>query len=289
MVFGRIAHEMIEASANGDDPQKILTNYEKNIGKVFSSERDAYMEIINDVDLLMDGYFNYYAKDKIKFVAIKGKLAEHEFEVPLTKGINIKGKIDAINRTSDSRVWLTEHKSHKEIPTEDVRFRDLQTVIYASILPTLGIKTVDGVLWDYIRTKPPTIPGLLKSGELSRAKIDTLPSVYRTEIKRNKLKESDYKEILKSLENNERNFYRRVYMPMNIKLSNQLLSEVIITAKEIQEKGGIDCTRNITKDCSWCEFESLCRAELTGMDADFIRKKEFQVKKEEEKGNELNG
>ncbi len=276
LVFGSICHEMIEAYANGDNPRDILKKYEEGAKKLFSAEVEEYMQIIADADLLMQGYFDYYKKDKLKFVAIKGKLAEHEFEVELTSGITLKGKIDAICRTTDKRVWLGEHKTHKRIPDEEARFKDLQVVVYASILPQLGIKHIDGILWDYIRSSPPSVPKLLKSGELSKAQIDTTPAVYLDTIREHKLNPKDYAEKLKELENNERSFYQRVYMPINSTLSKQLLEETIETAKEIAERGGKDKTRNITRDCSWCEYKGLCRAELTGMDADFIRKREFE-------------
>lgn len=281
LVFGSMCHEMIEAHANGDNPNEVLKKYANESKKLFSAEVDEYMQVIADVEQLMTAYFTYYKNDGLKFVAIKGKLAEHEFEVEIARGIKLKGKIDAVTRTKDKRVWLTEHKSHKKIPDDGVRFRDLQTVIYADVLPQLGVKKIDGVLWDYIRSTPPSVPKLLKSGELSKAQIDTLPGVYLQAIKSHKLSPKDYSDKLQELEGNERSYFKRIFMPTAPSLSKQLLSETVETAKEVDERGGKDCTRNITRDCSWCEFEGLCRAELTGMDADFIRKREFETQEEE--------
>ena len=148
-------------------------------------------------------------------------------------------------------------------------------------MPQLGIKKADGVLWDYIRSTSPSIPRLLKSGELSQAAIDTLPEIYLKAIKENRLNPRDYQEKLKELEGNRSSFFQRVFMPTCSELSKQLLSETVETAKEMQERGEKDCTRNLTRDCSWCEYESLCRAELTGIDADFIRKREFEKRGDE--------
>lgn len=281
LVFGSICHEMIEAHANGSDSQLVIKKYTDAAKQLFTAEVDEYMAIVNDANLLMAHYFIYYNKDGLKFLSIKDKSAEHKFEIPLVKGITLNGKIDAVCQTKDKRKWLTEHKTHKEIPSEDIRFRDLQTVIYANALPSLGIKNVDGVMWDYIRSKAPRVPDVLKSGKLSKAAIDTLQPVYFQAILDNKLDPKEYQDKLDELRGAEKYFFKRIFMPINAELSKQLLSETVETAKEIQEKGGKDMTRNISRDCSWCSYESLCRAELTGLDADFIRKREFTVRKDE--------
>lgn len=275
LVFGSIGHEMIEANANGDDPKDIIKKYETQAKKLFSAERPEYLEVVSDAKTVMNHYFEYYKKDKMKFVAIGGKLAEHKFEVKFANGILLKGTIDAVMRDPENRIWLVEHKSHKVIPNDDQRFRDLQTIIYTSVLESLGIKKVDGVMWDYIRSKPPTVPELLKNGKLSVARIDTLQNVYLKAIVDNKLNPKDYKKKLKELEGNEVNFFKRVFMPINPTLYNTLIKETVETANEMSQNAATDKTRNITKDCSWCSFESLCRAELLGIDADLIRKKEF--------------
>lgn len=284
LVFGSVIHEMIEANANNKKPSSILKKYRSETKNMFSVEVDEYLKVIDDAEALMEHYFKFYEDDGLEFMEINGKLAEHEFEVPLTKDILLKGKIDAFMRDKKKkRIWLTEHKSHKEIPGEDVRWRDIQTATYYEVTPKLGIKQVDGILWDYVRSKPPSIPELLKKGGLSKAKIDTLPSVYLDAIKEHNLNPKDYKEILKSLEGREETYFKRVFMPISSKLTGQLMKETIATAQEMAERGEDDCTRNISRDCSWCSYEKLCRAELFGLDADFIRKKEFTIKKEETK------
>ncbi len=276
LVFGSIVHEMIEAHANGDSPQDVLTKYRKDVKKLFSAERDEYLQIVTDAELLMVGYFRKYEKDKLKFIAIKRKLAEHEFSVPLTDGIILEGKVDALARKPDKTVWMVEHKSHKEVPGEDVRLRDLQTVIYETVLVEHGfVERIDGILWDYIRSKPPTIPRLLKDGSMSQAAIDTTPEVYRQALIDAKLDPKKYKDMLKSLEKAADSFYQRVYMPLNRTMSKQLMGEFITTSKEMRDCHGKDATRNLTKDCSWCEYRQLCTAELLGNDADFIRSREF--------------
>lgn len=289
LVFGSICHEMIEAKANKLNPATILEKYKKGAKKLFSAEVEEYMQTITDAETVMAGYFNYYKEDGLLFVPIKKKRAEHAFEVTIAKGIILKGKIDAVmEREDDETVWLGEHKTHKKIPDENQRFSDVQTVIYLDVLPDLGIKNADGVLWDYIRSSAPTVPRLLKDGTLSKAQIDTTPTVYRQAIKDNKLKEKDYADKLKELEGNEKSFYQRVYLPVQPALSKQVLEDTITTAREMMEKGGSDNTRNLTKDCGWCEFQGLCKAELMGLDADFIRKREYETREEADEANKQN-
>lgn len=275
LIFGSICHEMIEAHANKENPRKVLKQYRRDKKKLFSAEVDEYLQTIYDAESLMTGYFHFYKNDRLKFIKVKGRAAEHEFTVPLCKGIQLTGKIDALAQTPDKRKWLVEHKTHRVIPNEDVRFIDIQTSIYFEVLPEIGIKSVDGVLWDYIRSKAPTVPQLLKSGELSKRKIDTLPHIFLEAVEENSLDPKDYQETIEGLNANYDSYFQRVFMPIRPSLSKQLLSDTIETAKDIAERGETACTRNLSKDCSWCEYNSLCKAELLDMDVDFIKQREF--------------
>jgi hypothetical protein len=79
--------------------------------------------------------------------------------------------------------WLLEHKNHKSFPNADHRWRNLQSSVYIRFIEMMGWWKVEGTLWDYIRSKPPTRPQILKSGGVSSRDLDSLPQVVIDTIK----------------------------------------------------------------------------------------------------------
>jgi hypothetical protein len=269
---------MIEAHLCGKDPWLPWRSMKRKHSKLFREEVEEYGDLPEQIKILMEGYFRWYKKDPLRFIPLKrgGKKAEHELKVQLTPRIILGLKIDAIGVTKDKLRWLIDHKSHKTIPTGDLPYTDIQTMLYCWALEQENFK-VDGVAWNYIRVKTPTLPQPLKAGGLSKAKsIDTTWGVYKSEIKRLGLKLSDYKDMKELLIDKEADFYTRLYMPINRTLMNNLKEEMTQAAREmIAEKPPI---RNIERHCDWCEFKNLCQGELRGLDVNWIRKNEYQEK-----------
>lgn len=155
---------------------------------------------------------------------------------------------------------------------------DLQTLLYVWGLEKNKTQ-VEGILWDYVRSKPPTEPEVLKKGGLSIAQnIDTDYDTYLEAIKKNKLKPRDYQEKLKSLEGASEKFFRRVYMTAPPDVVKQLVKDMVITSEEIQKNPGCR-VRSLSFDCKQCMFHNLCQAELRGLDTDFILKSQYTKSK----------
>lgn len=279
LIRGTIIHKMVELGSTGKDPFLALKAAAKQYDKLFREEKEEYGDLIGDIGRLMTGYFDWYAIDPVKPILLKGIPAvELNFSVELCKGVQLEGKIDRVGTTRDKLRWLEDTKSHKTLPEGDINYSDIQTVLYTWAFEKQWDVKIDGILWNYIRYKAPTIPELLKSGELSHANIDTLWPVYADAIKRHKLDPKDYQDMKKKLEGKESSFFIRARLPVNKKLHEAIRAEAIITAKEMQEER--DPYRNIGRHCSWCEYAPLCQAELRGLDASIIRKKSYQAKQE---------
>lgn len=279
LIRGTIMHDMQEAKIEGLDPWKVFESAMKKNRKMFKEEIEEFGNLPEEIKALMEGYWKYYKPEPLKYIKHGGKKSEWPFEVELpgTSGIILKGRLDSAARTKDKRVWLVEHKCHKTLPTNEFKFTDIQSVLYAWAMPIFGLPEPDGVCWDYTRAKAPTIPNVLKSGELSRSeKIDTTWTVYLQAIKDNDLKPKDYADMKAVLEGKEEDFYKRVFLPLSKAVTENMLEETVTTAKEIRRRAGKDNTRTIAQHCGWCEFSDGCRAEFTGLDADYIWKHNFE-------------
>lgn len=281
---GTILHEMIDARVKGKDPFAISRRYAKEYRQLLREEREMYGEtFIEDIDRIFEGYKRAYPKDHL----LKVEHSEKEIEVELTKGITLKAIIDKIVWDGQRR-WLMEHKSHRTIPDEEKRFSDLQTVIYTwAWNEEHADEPIEGVMWDYLRTKPPTIPEPLVKGGLSVAKnqdTDYYTYVMTAAQHQVNLNEPKYAEFVGMLKKRgSMDFFQRITLPSPPKvLIKSIVQDLRETAVVIRDQGRKLQARNMTKDCSWeCEFYKLCHAELRGLDSDFVRKTEFEVRDEE--------
>jgi PD-(D/E)XK nuclease superfamily protein len=274
--FGSIIHEMVEAEVGGKNPFKVLKNLAIKEEKLFDEEREMYGNIVEDIEYIMTAYFDYWEKrpEHLVYIPVKKKWAEHEFEIEIDKDIIAKGKIDAFAKYKKLKS-LVEHKSHKNIPNEEHRWRNLQSVFYIRIADMLGWGSMEGTIWDYIRSKPPTRPEILKSGKLSERALDSLPQVVEDVIKANKLKRDDYKTLIKSQEDNLPSYFQRIYTPANKNVIASVFTEFVATSREMAALHGKSKEKTFGQHCTWCGFRTLCAAELKGHDVDFVKEREF--------------
>jgi hypothetical protein len=280
LTFGSLVHELLDVSINGGDWLKRLKVIEKRDAKLFQAGREEYGDIVNDTRTIMTEYFETYSETYLKYISFENKLAEHVFEVPLTKGIMLKGKIDGFAEMHNGLKALVEHKTFNYLPSEDHRWRNVQSGIYHHVARELGVK-LDGTLWDYIRSKPPTVPVLLKDGSTSMKEVDTLPTVVRAVLKERNQSEKLYAALLRKAEESRKKWFHRVFNRRRDEVVKILTSDFVETAKEMQKLHGVSQTMTIDRHCEWCQFEPLCRAKIQGHDVDFIKRGEYRVEEDQ--------
>lgn len=285
LLRGEILGQMLDARALPaivkKDPYKILRKYSKQYAQLFAEEKEKYGDVPGDVKRLFEGYERKYANENLDYLGFEDFVA-----LDLVKDVRFIGYIDKRVRDQQGRAFLMDHKSHRVIPNEDQRFTDLQKVFYIWAWNEINSSNpVTGFIWDYIRTKAPTIPEQLKSGELSQRKdADTDYWTYVGELKRLKLDIEPYRDYLAMLKKKPDTRYIRVAMPNpNKAIIQNVLADLKNTAKEIHHGSGSK-DRNMTRMCpSDCDFYELCRAEVSGQDADYVRKNQYEEREPNER------
>lgn len=268
---GITLHEMLDAHVLGKDWRTPLETYRQNYHRMFSEERESF-STPEELESIFLRYQAFYKDDGLNY---EGR-TEIEVQVEY-QGLVFKGIIDKLPRDNQGRVFVCDHKTHRIIPDEDARFSDIQTILYYWALRQNG-EQVDGVLWDYIRTKTPTVPEKLKSGGISkRANIDTDVETYLKAIHDNGLDPADYQDMLEKVKRNV--FFKRIYLPKpNEMLVQSVVNDFFSTANEIiHSKSEV---RNLTKDCKRCSYYQLCTAEVRGLDTKFIKNLLFVIKQD---------
>lgn len=281
--FGKIVHSMLEAQANGDDPFEVLDGISLKDAKLFKAEKEMYGDIIKDIGIIFQEYLDYWPERHLIPLRKNKRSAEHPFEIELEKGLSFKGIIDEVDVAENKLKWLTDHKTFTRLPSEDHRWRNLQSSVYLRAIQMLGWwDNIAGTCWNYVRSKPPTRPEILKSGKLSERNIDTLPSVVHSVLRENKLKARDYPKLIKSAEANRKNYFLRIFTPVSNRVVDKIFDGFVDTAREIAEYHGTRTDKNIDRHCEFCDYEPICRAEFTGSDVDFVKEREYYEDKENE-------
>lgn len=206
---------------------------------------------------------------------------EKQFSIPLDDGTNYIGTIDMIVEDEDGFVWFVDHKTTIAIDIFDKNSdMDRQISRYWFALEQLGYN-VHGFIYNIILKDYPQLPKMLKSGALSKDKSQkTTAYLYREAIRMNKLKEEDYADFLQFLDEQPKEFFRRLKV-------ERTQAEVLASIDEMEDviediRNTKSYYRNITKDCHWdCPFKTLCQAEMDGSNADHIRNELFKQKEVE--------
>jgi CRISPR/Cas system-associated exonuclease Cas4 (RecB family) len=287
LAFGSIVHKMKETLAEGGDPLSVLDELPRQDIEAYQDDPEQFGDIIGDIRYIFKAYAAYWQGRELKYLPHGKRRAEHPFEIEIPKEkILIKGTIDAVTSHRGFN-WLTEHKNHKSIPNDDERWRSVQSVVYIKVIEMLDWwKNIEGTCWDYIRTKSPTRPELLKSGEISKRKIDTLPAVIidtlGQDLKRHRSKseqdvkfKKDFNSLIDAAILNMPTYFQRVYTPIKRRLVNKVWEDFLTTSKEMRDAKMRQPPMSIGRHCSWCAFESICRAELTDGDVDFVIEHEY--------------
>jgi hypothetical protein len=266
---------------------KAFDEFNKSLSKLFDEERALYKDLPQEVARIMRGYHLYWQDYKNLRVVRdeQGPLVEREIVVPITQDISVKVVIDLMAE-DPLGLWIVDHKSCKDLPQDDFRTTDVQSTLYYWVARQLGYRP-NGIMWNYIRTKAPTEPKVLKSGGLSRAKIDTDKATYLEAIKKYGLDPADYQDILSSL--SYKSFFTRIKLPKPAPVVKSVLRDLVTVGKRmmrLQGKPEAYFVRSLQRSCDWdCEFRPLCIADLLGHDTQFMIATHYE--RREDSGEEV--
>lgn len=211
------------------------------------------------------------------------KAIEMPFNIHLEGRINYIGTIDLLVEDEDGKLWIADHKTTANLDIYDKNSdmdRQISRYWYA-IERYLDVK-IEGFIYNIILKDYPVPPKVLKSGQLSKDKSQkTTKDMYLDAIRLNKLNIDDYADFLQFLDEQPKEFFRRMKVERNISEMRASIDELTDVIYDIRDTKRF--YRNITKDCSWdCPFKTLCVAEMDGSNADHIRNELFTVKDDAE-------
>ena len=188
--------------------------------------------------------------------------------------------------------WIGDHKTHKNLPDTTFRLLDAASPLYTWCARQNGYP-VDGFVWNYIVTKPPTKPKLAYAGtsreRLSEQAIVTdYPTMLRG-LRTLGLDPKDFLPQLRSLhaqrwkygEPQTSPFFRRDVLEKDDATMAQVVAAAMRTRDRMHGYGWEDLSsveRAPDRSCSFmCGYTDLCTTELFGGDALTLRRKQFRT------------
>lgn len=277
---GTLFHACLAALYAGEDWKGPLREYKAKFDELGEEVKVVLGDIPGETFRTMRSYVYRYRELDSEWVLVcdpEGKpIIERKFSarIPGTPVV-IRGRIDAVfEHKPTETIWVWDHKSTKSAtaPMSEVKFGDIQGIIYSLMVKSLifhNKRDVDGVLFNYLRSKPPAVPVLLKSGKaLSRAKsIDTDPYTFLLACKKYGFDPKDYKKEIRRLKG--RPFFSRIKVPASDRLTKTILYEIATRAMRIKDTTYF--TRTLQERfCNDCKMNPLCMAELFDQDINSV-------------------
>ncbi|APQ42012.1 helicase [Clostridium phage Clo-PEP-1] len=275
---GSAIHQAIEDYHNGKSWKKSVDKFSKEFYKnTFKEEILEFGDIPKMVYSLCDNYFHYYDEKEDNVTYVEN---EHHFELKLCKGVNLEGYIDSVLDV-DGKIWAKETKTYKKMPDRNFLIFNRQSAIYTWALLHEYPK-VSGTIWDIILAQQPGRPELTQKGVLSQKRIKSTPLELERGIKELGLDPKDYESYINSARWED--FFVRHPIILSKNILNSVMDDTIEIAKLIRDEGHKRKEKNLGKGCSFCEYKSLCQAELLNLDKEFIIKADYRQREESDNG-----
>jgi RecB family exonuclease len=268
---GTVVHEAIEKYNTGKSWKKVVRRFSKEFyANTLEEERVELGDLPKIVSSICDNYFACYENEDLEYLE-----CEKHFELPLTKTVNLEGYIDAITKDSRGNTWPMEHKTYSRLPKRDFIMFNPQSARYIWALENMGYKPY-GFLWNILLVgSTPLKPTMTeKTKKLSLAHINSTPFAIQQGIKELGLNPKDYQKFIDSFD--YEGFFYRQKIRLDKNVVKDIMQDTIDVAIMIEKQGSSLKAKNLTKDCSWCSYKSICQAELMGLDAKFVIKNEYE-------------
>jgi hypothetical protein len=289
---GTWMHSLLEAYYKGEDWMAVHTKLSRQFNQMFDEEKDFYGNLPEECLKLMESYLWHYRGDT------SWKVVEVEFvlECELPDGSIYRGRVDMLVETPFG-LYIVDHKNMRSLPDHGFRLLDGQSALYlwAALKSKLPVQ---GFIWNYLRTKAPSVPKLAYEGKaiqrLSTRSIETDYPTYVNELQRLKKEKglgitAEYKAYAESLKKQRYQhgepqlspFFRRDTLEKQNSMLRRVATENFRTHKRMHsyDYSNRDAVeRVVERSCNFsCSYTDLCTVELMGGNTRPLIKQNYQV------------
>jgi hypothetical protein len=288
-------HRLLELYYRGEDWRAEHAVMVSRFAELMDEEKDALGDLPAEIMQMMRSYLWHYGANKADpFHGWEVIDTELTFDCPWPDsedGMDIyRCRLDLLAEDQFG-LFIGDHKTHRTLPDHSERLRDAASALYLWAAKENGYD-VNRFIWNYVRTKAPTIPQLVdlnkKTGpRLSSRSIETdYPTMVRA-IKGYGIDHRPYAEQLRALkaqrweEGGVQNssFFRR----NTLEKDDDMLARVVASAMKTRDRMHADfddfevTERVPDRSCQFmCDYRELCEVELFSGDASRLRRQNFR-------------
>lgn len=281
----------------GTDFHKLLEvrNDKKALSEAKEAIKDTYYEIppqwqselgsdyLEELFSIFSDYCDIYRDAPIP------SITEQEFELPMFEFRGepylFKGKIDEVYKrksraTGEKLLKVGEHKTFNRRPDNNTLVMNIQKNLYAKAVHLLYGILPKSVIWDYIHSKPAPQPiWLERSKRFSEAKSQQItPYSWLRACKEHSITDKKVLARAEEFRGNIPAFFFRVEQEYDLIMVEETWRGFKFQAHLIAKYGHKNKTKNMTRNCSFCQYRDICYTQLTGGNLDHLMERSYEVK-----------
>ena len=245
-------------------------------------DSESVDSIAAETTALMLGYIAHWSADNWTPL-----YSEHMFtargKLPTGEDVEIRATVDLIADIPGQGRFLVEHKTTASIPPSSWRCVDPQTALQWVTATQNGVQ-LDGILFNYLLTTPPSVPRIKKDGEFYANTAVTTGEAYVEAIHRltdeQFTAKAAYYEQMNSELVDDGKFYQRHYTFRGEQIAEtgrdvQATIENILHARQT---GHYPRSFHIMSCQRFCPYGELCVTEyMTGKKAETMREEMYMI------------
>ena len=218
------------------------------------------------------------------------KVTEKPFELNIgyyrNEDIIFVGVIDElykyIDKNGNKSIEIGEHKTFSRPPDMNTLVMNTQKSLYCKAAQMIWGMLPRAVRWDYIKSTPAKYPiWLEKSKRFSASKSQEITvESWRRACKEKGITDPSILAQGEIYRGNENNFFFRVQQDVYPQMVDDVFAGFLYTCKDIVRRGPENRTKNLTRDCAWCTYRSICLAEMSGGSREYVLEKEFTTREQ---------
>lgn len=288
-------HELLEVHYRGESWKQRHRELTNKYSLLMDEEKDALGDLPTELSALMRSYLWHYGANKddpMHGWKVLGTEVTFECPWPDSEDGNdiYRCRVDMVAEDQWGLI-IVDHKSHKSLPDHTFRILDAASPLYVWAARSNGYD-VRGFMWNYVRTKAPTVPELVYKDKpnqrLSNKAIDTdYPTMVRA-IRDYGLDIEPYRDRLRYLRSQRWQpgkpqtspFFRRDILEKD----DDMIARVVASAMRTRDRMHADyddletVERVSDRSCTFiCDYRQLCETEHFGGNAELLRRKLFRV------------
>lgn len=277
--FGSDFHKLLELRGDKSELKKGFIKIKESYYDLTpQNQEDLGESYLEDLKSIFSDYCKVYKNNPIP------DKTEVKFDIDIGRyhgePVIFTGIVDELYETETGLV-IGEHKTFTRKPDMLTIVMNTQKCLYAKAVQILTGSFPRKVIWDYIKSSPAKEPVWLeKSQRFSTAKNENItPFSWRRACKSREITDTDIIHQAKNYQGNIPNFFFRLEEDYIESMVEEIYEGFVYTAKDIVKKGEKNKTKHTGIDCSYCDYKSICYAELTGGNVDYIKEKDFDSRR----------